>query len=184
MSDAKLPLIHKAPVEGLEIHVARTGLAIGDSARLDRLSDGRIGVFARLRRINPVIAGEDAGLVIFDFASGASGLFDGNRLVDHPANDTRMTNGVLLVEGNEGVIRLDGHGKLFLRPRGGEEREHAYAWQDRGYGGDCVYGQARHVVDHIVAGTPLVNSGRDYLRNLEIEEAVYRSAAEGRFIEL
>jgi hypothetical protein len=50
MSDAKLPLIHKAPVEGLAIHVARTGLAIGDSARLDRLSDGRIGVFARLKK--------------------------------------------------------------------------------------------------------------------------------------
>lgn len=50
MSDAKLPLIHKAPVEGLEIHVARAGLAIGDQARLDRLSDGRIGVFARLNK--------------------------------------------------------------------------------------------------------------------------------------
>ncbi|MFM7336159.1 MAG: hypothetical protein ACKO2N_20955 [Tabrizicola sp.] len=50
MSDAKLPLIHKAPVEGLAIHVARTGLAIGDSARLERLSDGRIGVFARLKK--------------------------------------------------------------------------------------------------------------------------------------
>lgn len=50
MSDAKLPLIHKAPVEGLTIHVARTGLSIGDSARLERLCDGRIGVFARLKR--------------------------------------------------------------------------------------------------------------------------------------
>ncbi len=50
MSDAKLPLIHKAPVEGLAIHVARTGLSIGDPAWLDRLSDGRIGVFARLRK--------------------------------------------------------------------------------------------------------------------------------------
>jgi hypothetical protein len=47
MSDAKLPLIHKAPVEGLAVHVARTRLAIGDPAWLDRLSDGRIGVFAR-----------------------------------------------------------------------------------------------------------------------------------------
>jgi hypothetical protein len=50
MSDAKLPLIHKAPVEGLAIHVARTGLAIGDMAWLDRLSDGRIGVYARLKK--------------------------------------------------------------------------------------------------------------------------------------
>ncbi len=48
MTDAKLPLIHKAPVECLRIHVARTGLAIGDTAWLDRLGDGRIGVFARL----------------------------------------------------------------------------------------------------------------------------------------
>lgn len=142
------------------------------------------GVFARLRRINPVIAGEDAGYVIFDFASGAAGLFDGNRHVDHPANDTRMTNGVLLIEGTEGVIRLDGFGKLFVRPRGGEEREHAYDWEDRGYGGDCVYRQSRHIVDHLLTGAPLVNSGRDYLRNLDIEEAIYRSAAEGRFITL
>ena len=53
MSDAKLPLIHKAPVEGLAIHVARTGLSIGDQAWLDRLSDGRIGVFARLKEADP-----------------------------------------------------------------------------------------------------------------------------------
>jgi len=50
MTDAKLPLIHKAPVEGLQIHVARTGLAIGNTAWLDRLTNGRIGVFARLSR--------------------------------------------------------------------------------------------------------------------------------------
>jgi predicted dehydrogenase len=140
------------------------------------------GVFARLRRINPVIAGEDAGYVVFDFASGAAGLFDGNRHVDHPAVDTRMTNGALMVEGTEGVIRLDGFGKLFVRPRRGEEHEHIYTWHDRGYGGDCVYGQSRHVVDHVLNGVPLMNSGRDYLRNLEIQEAVYRSAAEGRYL--
>ncbi len=51
MTDAKLPLIHKAPVEGLQIHVARTRLAIGDMAFLDRLSDGRVGVYARVRHM-------------------------------------------------------------------------------------------------------------------------------------
>lgn len=50
MTDAKLPLIHKAPVEGISVHVARTGLSIGDAAWLDRLSDGRIGVFAQVRK--------------------------------------------------------------------------------------------------------------------------------------
>jgi predicted dehydrogenase len=140
------------------------------------------GVFARLRRLNPVITGEDAGIVVFEFASGAAGIFDGNRLVDHPSEDARMTNGVLLVEGTQGVIRLDGYGRLFLRELRGTEREHPYAWEDRGYGGDCVYRQSRHVADHLLKGMPLVNSGREYLRNVEIEEAAYRSAAEGRFI--
>jgi hypothetical protein len=50
MTEAKLPLIHKAPVEGLVVNVAQTGLAIGDTAWLDRLTDGRIGVFGRLRK--------------------------------------------------------------------------------------------------------------------------------------
>jgi hypothetical protein len=64
MTDAKLPLIHKAPVEGLMVHVARTGLAIGDEAWLDRLGDGRIGVFARLRQpIFGLIPRLKAGLV-------------------------------------------------------------------------------------------------------------------------
>jgi hypothetical protein len=51
MTDAKLPLIHKAPVEGLTVHVARTRLAIGDPAWLDRLSDGKVGVFAEVRQM-------------------------------------------------------------------------------------------------------------------------------------
>jgi hypothetical protein len=50
MTDAKLPLIHKAPVEGLLVHVARAGLAIGDAAALERLPDGRVGVVASIRQ--------------------------------------------------------------------------------------------------------------------------------------
>lgn len=50
MSDSKLPLIHKAPVEGLLINVARAGLVIGDTAGIVRLPDGRIGVYARVRK--------------------------------------------------------------------------------------------------------------------------------------
>jgi predicted dehydrogenase len=142
------------------------------------------GVFAKLKKLNPVIAGEDAGIVVFDFANGASGIFDGNRHIDHPADDTRMTNGVLLVEGTGGSIRLDGFGRLFVRPRGGQESEHHYTWEKKGYGGDCVFKQTQHAVDHLVSGTKAMNEGRDYLRNLAIEEAIYRSNSEGRFITL
>ena len=50
MTDSKLPLILKAPVEGITVHVARAGLVIGDTARIDRLPDGRIGVYASVRK--------------------------------------------------------------------------------------------------------------------------------------
>ena len=142
------------------------------------------GVFARLKRFNPAIAGEDAGIVVFDFQSGATGLFDGNRHVSHPSDDPRMTNGVMLLEGTGGTIRLDGYGRLFTMPNGGTETEHVYAWEDRGYGGDCVFHQIRHIADHFARATPLVNDGRAYLRNIAIEEAIYRSDKEGRFIDV
>jgi D-apiose dehydrogenase len=51
------------------------------------------GVFARLRRLNPHIKGEDAGLVLFDFARGAAGVFDGNRLIDFVADDPAPDHG-------------------------------------------------------------------------------------------
>jgi D-apiose dehydrogenase len=140
------------------------------------------GIFARLKRFNPVIAGEDAGIVTFEFASGALGVFDANRHIDHPSEDARMTMGVMTLEGTDGAVRLDGYGRLHVRPRGGTEREHAYPWENRGYGGDCVYHQIRHVAAHLLDGAPVMNDGRSYLRNLEIEEAAYRSDREARFV--
>ena len=139
------------------------------------------GVFAHLRRLNPTIRGEDAGYVLFDFASGAAGLFDGNRLTGFPAANPRLTMGEMWLEGAAATLRLDGDGRLFLKPHQEPEREHAYAWDDQGFGGDCVLALQRHVLVHRQDGAPLENSGRAYLRNLEIEEAVYRSAASGRW---
>jgi predicted dehydrogenase len=139
-------------------------------------------VFAWLRRLNPAIAGEDAGYMLFRFASGAAGLFDGNRLNEHVSDDPRRTMGEMWLEGSEGVLRLDGRGRLWLKPHGGDEREHPYAFADRGFGGDCVYRLQRHVLEHLQGGAPLENDAASYLRNIEIEEAVYRSAQDGRWI--
>ena len=139
------------------------------------------GVFARLRRLNPHIKGEDAGIVLFDFMTGAAGVFDGNRLVDFVADNPRLTMGEMLLEGARATLRLDGFGRLWLKPHKGAQREHAYQWQDRGYGGDCVHALQQHVVAHLHGGAPLENTGAAYLRNLEIEEAIYRSAASGQW---
>ncbi len=143
------------------------------------------GVFARLRRLNPHIKGEDAGLVLFDFTSGAAGLFDGNRLAaPHGAADPRLTMGEMWLEGAAATLRLDGDGRLWLRRHGQGEREHAYEWRNEGFGGDCVFALQQHVVAHFEQGTPLENTGEAYLRNLEIEDAIYRSAEARQWVAL
>jgi len=140
-------------------------------------------VSARLRRLNPAIAGEDAGYVVFEFESGAGGIFDGNRLNDHVAENCRLTMGEMWLEGSEGVLRLDGDGRLWLKPHGAAERAESFPWQDRGFAGDSVYALIRHVVDHLRRGVPVENAGRHYLRNIEIEDAIYRAHETGQRIE-
>ncbi len=140
------------------------------------------GVFARLRKLNPVIAGEDAGLVAFDFEDGSAGLFDGNRLVDHAAENRRLTLGEMWIEGDAAVLRLDGDGGLHLRPHGENvEQRWDYDWRNVSFGGDCIYTMQAHFVAHLATGAPVENTGRDYLRNIEIEEAIYRSSEKGQY---
>lgn len=162
--------------------VHETAIHLIDSFRY--LLGEMTGVYAQLRRLNPAIAGEDAGYLLFTFASGASGLFDGNRLVGFAAANPRLTMGELLIEGTGGSLRLDGEGHLWRRAHEGEEHLHAYAWENRGFGGDCVHALQRHVLQHLQEGRSLENSGRDYLINMEIEELIYRSAETGQFLRI
>ncbi len=71
-----------------------------------------VAVYARLLRINPVIVGEDAAYIVFEYDSGATGLFDGNRLNDHIVENPRRTMGEMWLEGSGGVILLDGGARL------------------------------------------------------------------------
>lgn len=175
---ARQPYFQK--MERFLIH--ETGIHFVDTFR--SLMGEVTAVTARLRKLNPVIAGEDAGTVIFEFEGGATGLFDGNRLNDHAADDCRLTMGEMHLEGERGVLRLDGFARLWWKPHGQAEVPEPYDWQDRGFAGDCVLALQQHVADHLLRGAPLVNSGRDYLTNLVIEEAIYRSHEAGRRIEV
>ena len=89
--------------------------------------------------------------------------------------------GELTVEGEHGKLRLNGYGKLFWRQHGDNaESEISYDWRDTGFGGDCVYHLQKHVVAHLKLGTALENSACDYLKNLEVQQAIYAANAEGR----
>jgi predicted dehydrogenase len=142
-------------------------------------------VTARLRRMNPAVAGEDAGYLLFEFAGGATGLLDANRSNDHVAANPWRTLGEMWLEGSAGVLRLDGDARLWWKPHHGPEAEHAY---DPGpadtFGGGACEKLQRHVLNHLAHGAPLENAAHDYLANLRVQEAAYVSHREGRRVAL
>jgi D-apiose dehydrogenase len=139
--------------------------------------------YADLRRLNSAIAGEDAGYFILDFAGQKRALFDGNRLLDHSAENHRTTLGEALLEGTMGSVTLDGRGEVAFR-RFGERGQRvvlpAKSWS--GFAGDCVKALSDHVVKGLLEGLPLENQARGYLTIIEIKDAIYASAEQGRKI--
>lgn len=142
-------------------------------------------VYADLRRINPAIAGEDAGVVLFDHPGGVRALFDGNRHLDHAADNMRRTMGEALIEGTDGTLSLHGDGSVTRRGFGktGEDQLHAPDTWD-GFGGDCVHALQTHVVEGVLNGSAFANTARDYLTVIRIKDAIYASAQAGQKVEV
>lgn len=142
-------------------------------------------VYADIRKLNPVIAGEDAGYFLMEFEGGKRALFDGNRLLDHAAENCRVTLGESLIEGTKGTLEVSGRGEVTFREFGSEEKKkifHAENWV--GFGGDCVLALQSHVISALNGDSDLENQAADYLRVLEIEAAIYSSAETGQKVNL
>ncbi|MEM7461366.1 MAG: Gfo/Idh/MocA family oxidoreductase [Pseudomonadota bacterium] len=143
---------------------------------------GPVGaVYADLRKMNPAIEGEDAGYIIFEMTNNRRALFDGNRLLDHASQNTRLTFGEALVEGTAATLELKGNGAIFFRKFGEMEQQtilEPRQWP--GFAGDCVHALQAHVVSALRNGSEIENEASEYLRVIEIEEAIYRSAATGQ----
>jgi predicted dehydrogenase len=133
-------------------------------------------VTAVLRRLNPVIAGEDTGLLIFRFPGGAVGVWDANRFNESTAADPRYTFGTLSVETDGGSVRMDDEGRLFIKKLGEPEIEHPYDRPRIGFAGDCVFATQRHFIDCLIRGEAFETSGDEYLKTLAVQEAAYQSA--------
>lgn len=138
-------------------------------------------VYADLRQVNPAIAGEDAGFILFDHPGGVRALFDGNRLLDHVADNKRLTMGEAWIEGTEGTLTLYGDGTLTYRAFESSTESEVMAPDTRpGFAGDSVHAFQSHVVAHLTDGTALETRAADYLTVIDIEQAIYRSADDGR----
>lgn len=143
------------------------------------------GLFARLTKLNPVIAGEDAGVIVMEFQNGARGILNANRLADHCAQDTRLTMGEMRIEGSAGSLYLNGMGRIHIRAHGSTAlQEHNYEWHDMHFGGDCVYTTNRHIADHLLYQKPVYNLAAEYVTNRQIEEHIYASDESEAWIKL
>lgn len=132
-------------------------------------------VYASLRKLNPAIAGEDAGFVHFNFESGAQGIYDANRYNETNFKVPRYTFGELLLEGEGGSIRLYADGKMTIQKLGKGEQEHAYHHENKNFAGDCVYTCQRHFIDRLLDEGQFETNVDDYLNTLSVQEAVYES---------
>lgn len=144
-------------------------------------------VYADIRRLNPVLKGEDEGVLIMDHASGARSVFDGNRLSDHVSDNPRRTMGEMEIEGEAGRLRLDGAGRLWLRGFG-EQAEHevpvSTPVDEDSFGGGCVAHLIAHVAEAVRTGARPENTAAEYLQVIRLTDAAYVSAAEGRRVEV
>ena len=134
-------------------------------------------VYADLRQMNPAIAGEDAGYVLFDYPNGVRALLDGNRHLDHKADNLRRTMGEALIEGTQGTLHLHGDGSVTHRAFAATTETTLLAadgWD--GFGGDCVHALQTHVMHAVLDGQPVENPAEDYLTVVRIEEKIYASA--------
>jgi predicted dehydrogenase len=130
-------------------------------------------VFARLKRFNPVIAGEGCGSSIAsDFASERDrGCRRATASWTIPRT-TRMTMASCISKGTGGSLRSRRLRPALPQANGGEERELPYAWTKGGYGGDCVLRPGPSTMSRIFwMARRSSNTAWAYLRNFEIEEA-------------
>ncbi len=134
-------------------------------------------VYASLRRLNPVIRGEDAGQVFFRFASGATAVWDANRYNETESPSPRFTFGELRIDATGGHLTMDAESNLRIKPLGRPATAVDYAREDVNFAGDCVYATQRHFVDCLLSGREFESSGEDYLKTLRVVEAIYDSAA-------
>ena len=134
-------------------------------------------VYANLRRLNPVIKGEETGQVFFRFTSGATAIWDANRYNEVESPSPRYTFGELRIDAMNGHLAMDTTANIRLKLLGEPGYDVDYPRSTANFAGDCVYATQRHFVDCLLTEAEFETNGPDYLKTLAVVEAIYESAA-------
>lgn len=162
--------------------IHETGVHFVDTFRF--LAGEIVECSAQLRRLNPVIAGEDAAWISLRFASGATAIWDANRYNESLAEDPRYTFGELLVECDGGSLWLDSKGRLTIKRLGQSPYVHPYQPPTTGFGGDCVLACQQHFLQVLDRSVICETSAAEYAKTLRVVEALYESAKSNRPVEI
>jgi D-apiose dehydrogenase len=145
-------------------------------------------VTARTRRVNPAIRGEDVATMLLDHEGGVTSVVDcsyATKLSAEPFPETLVE-----VDGDGGTIRLlQGYRMVVADGRGSREVDVSPAllsWASRPWHNvqESVLTIQRHWVECLLRRREPHTSGRDNLKTLALVEASYRSAREGRTVDV
>jgi predicted dehydrogenase len=145
---------------------------------------GDVGsVYARMTRVNPLIAGEDHALVVFGHTSGATSMVDCS-WASPSDRQPKIGTGDMLIEGRDGSLHLDpfdaelrhvtndGNVTVLARYEGGPSAYQAAF--------DSCIADFAAAIRH---GRPFLSPGSDNLKTLAATLAAYESAREGTAVD-
>ncbi|MFD2587099.1 Gfo/Idh/MocA family protein [Croceitalea marina] len=141
-------------------------------------------VYAKLKTLNQNIKGEDFAWVHINFENGALGFIDANRYNENTVDDPRLTFGAVLIEGDKGSLRLNGEGKITVQLLGKKEKQHNYTFYKKNFAGDCVYHTQLHFVQSLKSNEDFETDITDYLKNMAVQDAIYKSFKTGGLVKL
>ena len=134
-------------------------------------------VYARARRHNSKIQGEDRALVTLVHDSDVDGLIDGHRFLNPEPAGPAM--GDAWLDGENAALHINAAGDISVK---GEQ-----VWKAppaEGYKGDSVFATQRHFIDSLASGEVFETGAREYLASFAASEAAYLSIAEHREISM
>ncbi|MGK6319511.1 Gfo/Idh/MocA family protein [Sphingomonas sp. DT-204] len=172
--------------EGERFIIEDLGIHILDVARF--VMGEATTLTCRIQRVNPAICGEDVATIMLGHAGGATSIVDCSYAT--PVRDELFPQTLIEVDGDRGRLRLEANYRLTVEDRDTIEVRDAspplLPWAERPWHGiqESVLAIQRHWLDCLAAGREPDTSGRDNLRTLALVDAAYRSAVEGRTIDV
>ena len=147
-----------------------------------------LNVAATTARINPNINGEDVATILINHRSGMTSVVDCSYATQRSPETFPET--LLEIDGDTGTLRLEARYRLVIQDGSRNESQEVapkfYNWSERPWHNiqESVVVIQQHFVECIATGASVETSGQDNLKTLELVEAAYVSAAEGRTVEV